>query len=721
MTYIKHNFKDGEILSAKQMNDIDDGILNIENMNSQNSENLQNMQTQLANQSLNIEGINSELSDIPQTYANVIRIVSEYQTKHEELNEGRQYLQWDTSENVGIKKIATSVNILPVHPQILGNPEGVDVSFANGLIFINGTIEGTGNADVFCADETKRGSFFSKVRGAKAKFITMGTNGTIKLICFKTDYSNVQLASNWTNDGSYKESSEFTIPSDANYFRVSFQLQKGIELDKKIFVGVYVSDGLPHDYVDGEETDYKTIDTLYYPTKVTTLAETKSYVENNGGSNIVTPEKFGAKGDGDTDDTEAINSAIQYAKERGILNISMDNIYKTTDSIIIDGGLKVVINEINCTSDNASAVVVTGNFNKVDIKKITSNFCGIEFLTATHNQVNVNLINAVKCGIGFHQPSNGMSYQNTVHFSMINCSDEDSIAISTLGFFENIGYSSENNFYGGQIQSAFGYKGWGSNNKFFGIQMENVRKISWWFVGSSYAVVIADRHAEQVMNLNYPYIKIQNSDPSLDYEVSRSAGGSGLLFLSTRGIPINKIDVSENFIKIKNAEDSYEEFISEKCTSRIMCPIDCGYMQEENGAYTEIAKEALLWGRRIICKPIAPSRFKLPLSLPNNTYDMRNNDNTTNILPTIFIADTNNFVIYLHDSYCHLGINSFSVIQKNNGTCIVFDSDENIIFDGTNKGNGTYTLTQVATNENGFDTSYRCPLYDGSGLQWIES
>jgi hypothetical protein len=61
-------------------------------------------------------------------------------------------------------------------------------------------------------------------------------------------------------------------------------------------------------------------------------------------------------------------------------------------------------------------------------------------------------------------------------------------------------------------------------------------------------------------------------------------------------------------------------------------------------------------------------------------------------LPTKFVVNTINTEIYLHESYCAFGFNEFEVEQANGFTCKIYDKLNNLIFDGTEQGNGLYKL-----------------------------
>ncbi|MCI7206947.1 MAG: phage baseplate upper protein [Clostridium sp.] len=73
----------------------------------------------------------------------------------------------------------------------------------------------------------------------------------------------------------------------------------------------------------------------------TTKTEFSSQIKNiENKLHYITPEIFGAKGDGIVDDTEALRETIKYALNNSTM-IRLEKTYKTTDTLVISGDLKI--------------------------------------------------------------------------------------------------------------------------------------------------------------------------------------------------------------------------------------------------------------------------------------------------------------------------------------------------------------------------------------------
>ena len=102
-------------------------------------------------------------------------------------------------------------------------------------------------------------------------------------------------------------------------------------------------------------------------------------------SDIITPEQFGARGDGITDDTDAIQNAINYCKENNLKLYFISNKYKITNSLNI-AGIDININTEIIYTGNDYAFIITEatNYKTINIHKITaSNGGGLKIAPET--------------------------------------------------------------------------------------------------------------------------------------------------------------------------------------------------------------------------------------------------------------------------------------------------------------------------------------------------
>lgn len=79
-------------------------------------------------------------------------------------------------------------------------------------------------------------------------------------------------------------------------------------------------------------------------------------------NNYITPEMFGAVGDNETDDTEAIQAAVDYALETG-RDLFLQNNYAITDTIVVGGGVNIYGNGhfLNATMSDPVMQITTAN------------------------------------------------------------------------------------------------------------------------------------------------------------------------------------------------------------------------------------------------------------------------------------------------------------------------------------------------------------------------
>lgn len=112
-------------------------------------------------------------------------------------------------------------------------------------------------------------------------------------------------------------------------------------------------------------------------------------------SNYVTPQMFGAKGDGVTDDTEAIRTALDYASEHGGIMFIPHGEYFISETIEISNIETMV--SVGCLiySGNNIAVYANGNENaNLQIR--------VKSLNNRHIGTGAKLINLYQCNIDLH-------------------------------------------------------------------------------------------------------------------------------------------------------------------------------------------------------------------------------------------------------------------------------------------------------------------------------
>ena len=152
---------------------------------------------------------------------------------------------------------------------------------------------------------------------------------------------------------------------------------------------------------------------------VTTILDTCERTNAAVAENFVTPEMYGAIGDGVADDTEAVQAAINASPE-----VILNGSYKVTAQLDMNGGKTLIINgELISTAD--VAICVKGSHNRITGSgKLVGNAanCGVEVqpdangIYSYYTIVDVKEIREFGCGIWLYNlEENGIaSYFNVV-------------------------------------------------------------------------------------------------------------------------------------------------------------------------------------------------------------------------------------------------------------------------------------------------------------------
>lgn len=407
----------------------------------------------------------------------------------------------------------------------------------------------------------------------------------------------------------------------------------------------------------------------------------------------ITPEEYGAVGDGVNDDGAFINQAI-------LAGVALDRIvlcakkYLSSIPIDIPSYSYLILNELTYTGSD-SAVLVRGRNNKIDVRRIISSGTGLEFRGDSTSGVIYNRINAIdisanKDGILLSADTRAVS-SNEINFRCISAGGN-----SYYGICQGVHntYISENTFRGGNIRNAhYAFKEIGGNSRAENIDVEG--DIKGGFLNCRGLIVENDRHWECCNNSDEPYIKFTadvSSKKTLDFK-----------FNSFNVLPWNQIDLS-GCVK---TYDGGIKYTSSDGMGEINCPINVYVANHVIGSNEYFfAFKAYLFADAVI---FAPDReYMLEV---NEDLDLRTITSQTKPLATIFVVSDADVDIRLHSSYCWMGISKFTVSQQNSHTAKVYEWFGNrCVFDGTNLGDGDFEIECYISSKN---------IYaDGSNMYW---
>ena len=485
------------------------------------------------------------------------------------------------------------------------------------------------------------------------------------------------------------------VPENTAYMRIMLQIRAAnleFNHDVQLYIAVdegtqtgTLSDGIIG-FTDITAPDiitapYSSVVNIYTP-----LVDYIGYqVDNAKGdkSTFLTPEAFGAIGDGYADDSNAINLCIAKAIEtKQTVFMAQKYLLSETIDIGVDG-LNFIINDI-VYSGTDTAIRIHGCKNTFKIHSITSSARGISFeggeesKRVYHNNIEINSLVTKSHGITFTtNPIN--IYQNNIRFDSIKAGGAGCYGIAYFFDREDGKYVAENNFYGGQIAycewAVYRLRG---NSKCYNFQIEE--NVQGGFLLEDQVVIFHPRSSEAQRDGSLPFYKLLYTTGTYIY-------GSDM------GISISEIDLSEaSEFGFYDGERKLGESHYGIIYDRIFTRQPNGLDVEVSVAYTN---KAYVWGRHLIMTPHMNYRKVVTTATLDTRLIGRPEETIDEIkslsqLPTKFVVDNVNTEIYLHASYCAFGFNEFEVEQANSFACKIYDVNGTLVFDGTEQGDGIY-------------------------------
>jgi hypothetical protein len=652
--------------------------------------------------------------------------------KHKELPEGEKVVSVCGDGIFGTNAYAcTNKDLIPRKTFTQNHLQyGVTLAKTSNGYHIEGTNTHTSSLSIY---------FGQTASDVKIELDEALTGKTLKLLTFASDIigeglglvvefkdsSDTQLSRKsmyFAKTNAYN-SSTTVVPEGTSYMRVSLSISAGKTLNHDIQAYVVVDEDtqaidLNSSLTAEVDTTVTELFTFPYQSTVSTklsLVDYIGYTADNSEAvtslSYLTPEDFGAIGDGYADDSVPISLCLATAATTKQTVLMAKKYYISNPIDISQNGLQIIINDIEYDGDD-TAVKIHGIQNSIKIHSIKSSAVGISFLgdgarNTTHNDLEVNIITSSSHGIEFLTEPVSI-YQNVVKFNYIKAGGIGCYGIA-FHITDNT-FATENHFYGGQIENCdWAVYNAGGNSKFYNIQVEG--DVQGGFYIRSGCVIFYPRCAEAQRDGSLPFYKFMST--------------YGVHIYDPSGIALNEIDLSEceDDFKLSNGESVrplHEGRVS-TIEGRIMTRLpETGVNGNVPNTY---CMKAYVWGRRLIMQPFMAYRKVVTTETLDTRLIGRTEETDAEImslaqLPTKYVVNAVNSEIYLHSSYCAFGFNEFEVEQANGFTCKVYDVLGNLIFDGTDNGDGVYKLNVYKDAEYCIDNSAGLLRRDFLGHYW---
>ena len=437
----------------------------------------------------------------------------------------------------------------------------------------------------------------------------------------------------------------------------------------------------------------------------------QAYIDED--RSYITPEAFGAEGNGNTDDTQAFLAALNYAQEKGIaLRAARKYLLRETLRIQTDGA-DVDIHELIYQGAGA-AISVEASDVHLRAHQVSSSAAGIVLQSDTSAilRCELHLGSVYASGHALDlKPTNDPISINNISFVTLDAGGVGSCVHYDSSKQVEGAYCTEINYYGGIVQRGqWGFEGILGNAKIINVNIENNVYGGILTYGDIYTFGL--RIVEDMRDLPGPLLKI-------------SGRPKGTLHAQT-AIDLSRIDLSEAIDWYTSEGSSVQKTMYNGETSlKIVNDVSNTLGEKVDGntgfkAASVLGRQAIIIGKKIIIQRLYETKrviTEAELDLSANAVDL----NVSKLIPTIYEAGAAMSIVRLHPSFVSFGHDTVTVIQTDEYKLTLYDCEGHLVFDGVAHGAGTYRLRAYHDYDDDAGKNYalHLPLIDYSREKWM--
>lgn len=629
---------------------------------------------------------------------------------------------------------------------------GVNLSMSGCFVIMNGTATATDTTIAFEEgfDTPLPAGTYKLVARMSGTAVSPSSCRFRVYVKYSGDSSYSSAYSEWVGGASFEAT--FTVTNSVTNIRLYVGTVKDYAYNNYvIWANVYPSDttivdtgetvqtGSEYEYNSTAIENLEMVDTMVHESSVDYVADTKTYIDEHTPDIIgywndnvyAIPEKFGAVGDGVEDDTTAVANCIAYSASSG-KPVRGYGKYKISSTLLINTRYQDVYLRYLVYTGNNAAVQISERYITFGFDIIESSATGILFqrygnqACQSHKVSGVSIVSTGDC-----IRANDRTYYITVDIRNLSSSNANCINCDFTDDGEN---SSEYIFRDCSFSCPTGwaaYKPFGC--KFYSCTVEGNCKNGYFNpINCSF---FGCRHRE----FNDASVRrIFDGDTSKDngalfkYTVCPTYHGiHGLKYITADSLPWFSIDVSEiqGYGEIEyDGDESAAEW--HKCAYNGQ-DIGTAIRNTNVHGFEIIGEKAYFIGGN---KVFAPGS-RTTCVFDKAEYDMTLFDGSSDedILAahnqggwgTDFITGYSHTDYYMNASFGAVGYNDLTITQENGNTCTIYDKLGNVLFDGTNEGDGKwslkcvidrYSMGRLKNAPNYMPESWWC--YDGTNEIW---